>query len=89
MIMIEGHTDSDAIRAGWTSNWELGAARALAVLHFMTKECGIDGARLSAITYSHYRPVAGNATEAERSKNRRAVVVIVPEMKVTRVDLAK
>src|SRR3989338_1599623 len=35
-VGIEGHTDNEPIKhSGWKSNWELSAARALSVLHYM------------------------------------------------------
>lgn len=75
-IMVEGHTDADPIRSsGWKSNWELGSARALTVLHYLEKQ-GIDPALLSAATFSKYQPVAGNDTREGKAQNRRAVIVI-------------
>jgi len=75
-VMIEGHTDSDPIKAsGWKSNWELGSARSLAVLHYLNSK-GVDAALLSAATFSKYHPVAGNDTKEGKAKNRRAVLVV-------------
>jgi len=75
-VMVEGHTDSDPIVAsGWKSNWELGAARSLTVLHFLTDK-GVDPAKLSASTFSKYQPVASNDTAGGKAQNRRAVVAI-------------
>ncbi|MCD6385303.1 OmpA family protein [Candidatus Sumerlaeota bacterium] len=81
-ILVEGHTDSQEIKySGWKSNWELGAARALAVLHYLVDTQGFNPAKMSAITYSKYRPVADNETPEGRQQNRRAVVIILPEVK--------
>jgi len=75
-IMIEGHTDSQPIKAsGWKSNWELGSARALAVLHYLSAK-GVDPALLSAATFSKYQPVASNDTKEGMAKNRRAILVV-------------
>jgi chemotaxis protein MotB len=72
LIEVEGHTDTDPIRASnWKSNWELGAARALAVLHYLQDKHGIAGKALSATTYGEYQPVS-----SDKNKNRRSVVVI-------------
>lgn len=80
-IMVEGHTDNVPIKySGWKSNWELGAARALAVLHYLVDKHGYNPAKMSAITYSLYRPVADNTTDEGRQQNRRAVIVILPEV---------
>jgi len=75
-VMVEGHTDAQPIqRSHWKSNWELGAARALTVLHYLTDK-GVDPAMLSAATFSKYQPVASNDTKEGRSENRRAVIVV-------------
>jgi chemotaxis protein MotB len=76
-VQVEGHTDSQPIRySGWKSNWELGAARALAVLHYLEDRHQIQGETLSASTYSFHRPVASNDTPEGRAQNRRSVIVI-------------
>lgn len=76
-INVEGHTDSDPIRhSRWKSNWELGAARALAVLHYLEDEKGVDGQALSATTFAYHKPVAGNDTDEGKAQNRRAAIVI-------------
>jgi chemotaxis protein MotB len=75
--MVEGHTDSDPIRhSGWKSNWELGAARSLTVLHYLADKAGVDPAMMSAATFSKYQPVAGNDNAQGKAQNRRAVIVI-------------
>jgi len=78
-MIVRGHTDSQPIRySGWKSNWELGAARSLGVLHYMMDQHGVQGARISAQTFSFYRPVAPNDTAEGRQQNRRAEIVILP-----------
>ena len=79
-LLIEGHTDNVPIKhSGWRSNWELGANRALAVLHEMVGNHGFDPSRVSATTYGEFRPAAPNATPDGRAQNRRSVIVILPE----------
>ncbi|MDD5137771.1 MAG: flagellar motor protein MotB [Candidatus Omnitrophota bacterium] len=78
-VAIEGHTDSDPIKhSGWKSNWELSSARALSVLHYFVEEGGIEPARLSAVAYGEYQPVASNDTKEGKQKNRRVEIVILP-----------
>lgn len=75
-VMVEGHTDSDPIKASnWQTNWELGSGRSLAVLHYLISK-GIDPAKCAASTFSQYKPVADNGTKDGKAKNRRAVIVI-------------
>jgi len=79
-IGIEGHTDNIPItHSGWESNWELGAARALAVLHNLSDPGNISPTLMSATSYGEYQPVSDNTDEAARKLNRRAVIVIYPE----------
>jgi len=79
-VEVEGHTDDSPIRtAQFPSNWELSAARAGSVVRVLA-ENGVPPARLAAIGYGEFRPVASNTTEEGRSRNRRvSVTVIDPE----------
>ncbi|MCL0067913.1 OmpA family protein [Peptococcaceae bacterium] len=77
-IRIEGHTDNLPINTPrFPSNWELSSARALAVLHKLQQESGIDPRRLSATGYGEYRPVKPNDTEETRKYNRRVDLVVL------------
>ena len=79
-IEIQGHTDTDPIEfSDWRSNWELGAARSLAVLHYLEDKHGIASANLAASSFSMHRPIAGNDTDEGKAANRRAVIVIYPQ----------
>jgi chemotaxis protein MotB len=76
-IMVEGHTDSVPIAGSqFPSNWELSTARASVVVRFMI-DAGIDKYRLGAAGYAYLYPVASNATEAGRSRNRRVEIVLL------------
>lgn len=80
-VGIEGHTDNEPIKySGWRSNWELSAARALSVLHYLIDEQEISPDRLSAIGFGEYRPVASNDTKDGRQLNRRVEIVILPQL---------
>lgn len=75
-IQVEGHTDNVPISTRqFPSNWELSAARAASVVHFMTR-LGIDAERLAAVGYGEHRPLASNATESGRTRNRRVTLAI-------------
>ncbi|MCB2156509.1 OmpA family protein [bacterium] len=89
-LLVEGHTDNEPIQySSWKSNWELGAARALTVVHELVEGQGFDPSRLSATSYGEYRPIAPNATPDGRAQNRRSVIVILPEkMPLQRTTLA-
>lgn len=87
-IVIQGHTDNVPIRvSGWKSNWELSAARALAVLHTFEETEGVDPDRLAIMGYGEHKPVADNATTEGQRQNRRVEIVIFPE-KISKVQPA-
>jgi chemotaxis protein MotB len=90
-LLVEGHTDNEPIKmSGWRSNWELGAARALTMLHELVEVHAIDPSLVSAGSYGEFRPTASNATPEGRRENRRAVIVILPEkLPLTRKSLAQ
>ena len=77
-IKVEGHTDNLPIHTQqFPSNWELSVLRATNVVQLLISPGGISPDRLSATGYGEYRPVATNATEAGRSRNRRVDLVIL------------
>ncbi len=88
-IRVEGHTDNvpigKSLRGQYSSNWELGAARAVNVVRFLQNESGIDPLRLSAVSYGQYRPIATNRTKQGQSKNRRIEIILIDRD----LDLAK
>jgi chemotaxis protein MotB len=84
-MAIEGHTDNIPIKySPWRSNWELSAARALSVLHYLVDKKGLDSKRIQATGYGEYHPIASNDTKEGRQKNRRVEIVVLPK-KLTKV----
>lgn len=79
-ILIEGHTDdvqiTGALAARYPTNWELSAARAINVTKYL-QEKGIDPALLTAEAHGEFSPVADNATEEGKAKNRRIEIILV------------
>lgn len=74
-IQVEGHCDA---RGTVEYNIALGERRALAVKNYLIS-LGIDGKRLSVISYGKERPMAQGDGEDAYSKNRRANFVPVPK----------
>ncbi len=71
IVRVEGHTDDVPIRsAAFPSNWELSAARAIAVVRFL-QSAGVDPSRLAAAGYGEFQPIAPNDTAEGRAQNRR------------------
>jgi chemotaxis protein MotB len=75
-VSVEGYTDNVPIRSSqFPTNWELSGARASRVVrHFIADGVPID--RLSATQYAQQHPIASNASEQGRSRNRRVEVVL-------------
>jgi chemotaxis protein MotB len=79
-VRIEGHTDNRPISTSiYPSNWELSTARAARVVRLFTDECNIKPEKVVAVGYGEYKPIADNATEAGRAKNRRIDIIILSE----------
>jgi chemotaxis protein MotB len=78
-IHVIGHTDNVPIHVRFASNWELSTARALAAVHFLTERAGVDPRRVGVVGYGEYRPLADNATEEGRARNRRIAITILPD----------
>lgn len=72
-VRIEGHTDD---RGSDNLNQVLSQKRAEAVRDALIEE-GVDGARLQAVGMGEGQPVADNASEQGRSRNRRVDVVLL------------
>jgi chemotaxis protein MotB len=82
-ISVEGHTDNIPIYTErFPSNWELSVARATSVVRYLIGQ-GIERQRLKAIGYADTQPIADNASEAGRAKNRRVTLVISPPASAT------
>ncbi len=77
-VRLEGHTDAVPIHnSRFRSNWELSAARSIAMLEFLSGRCGIPRERLSIAGYAETAPVSANDTESGRALNRRVDMVIL------------
>ncbi|CAK0774050.1 hypothetical protein CCP2SC5_620007 [Azospirillaceae bacterium] len=78
-VQVGGHTDDRPIagRSRFTSNWALSAARAVAVVRFLENESAIPSAILSAVGYGEFQPIAANANDEGRAKNRRIEIVLM------------
>ncbi len=75
---IEGHTDSAPTDpAGeWPTNWELSAARAVNVLHYLI-DFGVDQRRFQVAGFADTVPLASNDTPEGRAYNRRVDIIIL------------
>jgi len=77
-VRIEGHTDSVPIHtARFRTNWDLSAARAIAMMEVLSNRFDIPAQRLSISGYADTVPVADNDTPEGRARNRRVDLVIL------------
>jgi chemotaxis protein MotB len=81
-IIVAGHTDNvpitSKLAATYPTNWELSAARAIAVVKILEAD-GVDPKLLIAAGFSEFRPVEDNATPEGRAKNRRMEIILMPK----------
>jgi chemotaxis protein MotB len=80
-VMIEGHTDSQSIsNDDVQDNWELSSKRATAIVRILEGRHKIEGSRLIAAGRGSTVPLVPNTTSANRAKNRRTKIVILPNL---------
>jgi chemotaxis protein MotB len=76
-LQVEGHTDNVPIATpAFPSNWELSAARAASVVHFLGRQ-GVEPWRMAAVGLGEHRPIAENTDEEGRAANRRVTIVVL------------
>jgi len=77
--VIEGHTDNvpiNSVTCQYKDNMALSQARAESAVNYLVDKFGIDRSRLTAKGYGDTRPVADNATDEGKFKNRRIEAII-------------
>ena len=85
-VLIEGNTDNVPVNASAPAmknirnNWDLSALRASSVVQFLQIHYGVDPKRLTVGGRGEYNPVATNATEVGKQRNRRTQIIITPKL---------
>jgi chemotaxis protein MotB len=88
-VRLEGHTDAIPIHtARFESNWELSAARAIAMLRLLSGEFKLDRDRFAIAGYAETKPLDTNDTEEGRSHNRRVDIVILDQKALMKEPVA-
>ncbi|GLQ87772.1 OmpA family protein [Dyella flagellata] len=80
MLMVSGFTDDQQVRDGnrqFADNWELSAERALTVTRTLIAE-GIPASAIFAAAFGSQQPVAPNANDEGRARNRRVEIAPLP-----------
>jgi len=84
VLMVSGFTDDQQVREDnrrFADNWDLSAQRALTVTRALIDE-GIPSSLIFAAAFGAEQPVASNADEAGRARNRRVEITAIPKPSV-------
>lgn len=80
-VLVEGNTDNVPIsQKNIRNNWDLSTLRASSVVQALQNQYGVDPKRLTAAGRGEYNPVATNATEKGKQRNRRTQIIITPKL---------
>jgi chemotaxis protein MotB len=82
-FMVEGHTDSKQLLDNGSAledNWDLSVKRATTVVRVLQETYGIDPKRMTAAGRGEYAPIVENNSAANRARNRRTRIVILPQL---------
>jgi chemotaxis protein MotB len=89
-VRVEGHTDSKPIHTPrFRSNWDLSAARAIAIMEVLSGRFEIPSQRLAIAGYADTVPVADNDTPEGRARNRRVDLVILNNYAMAKTEPAQ
>ncbi len=86
-ILVVGHTDDQKVVKSATlskhaNNWELSAHRATSVVSALGKQ-GLAEHRMGVAGYSQFQPIAANADDSSRQRNRRVeIFILAPDAKI-------
>ncbi len=79
--MVESHTDNLPIKnAVLLDNWDLSVKRATSIVRVLQNDLGVSPKQLIPAGRSSYIPLVANDTPANRTKNRRTRIIIMPKI---------
>jgi chemotaxis protein MotB len=79
--MVESHTDNLPIKnAVLLDNWDLSVKRATSIVRVLQKDLGVNPKQLIPAGRSSYIPLVENDSPANRAKNRRTRIIIMPKI---------
>ena len=80
--MVEGHTDNVPFTGSGIllDNWDLSVKRATSIVRVLHKELGVSPKQLIPAGRSSYIPLVENDSPANRAKNRRTRIIIMPKI---------
>uniref|UniRef100_UPI004049C698 OmpA/MotB family protein n=1 Tax=Flavobacterium sp. TaxID=239 RepID=UPI004049C698 len=79
--MVESHTDNVPYKGGiLLDNWDLSVKRATSIVRVLQSDLGVSPKQLIPAGRSSYMPLVDNDTAANRAKNRRTKIIIMPKI---------
>jgi chemotaxis protein MotB len=79
--MVEGHTDNVPFKnAVVVDNWDLSVKRSTAIVRVLQNDLGVNPKQLIPAGRSSYVPLVANNTPANKAKNRRTRIIIMPKI---------
>ncbi len=79
--MVEGHTDNVPIKNSvLLDNWDLSVKRATSIVRVLQQDFKVNPKQLIPAGRSFYIPLVDNDTPANRAKNRRTRIIIMPKI---------
>ena len=79
--MVESHTDNVPYRGGvLLDNWDLSVKRATSIVRVLQSDLGVSPKQLIPAGRSSYIPLVDNDSPANRAKNRRTKIIIMPKI---------
>ncbi len=81
-FMVEGHTDNVPYKTNVEikDNWDLSVKRSTAIVRILQNEFKVDPKRMTAAGRSYYAPLVENNSAANRARNRRTRIVVLPKL---------
>jgi hypothetical protein len=80
-ILVEGHTDNVPIKnATLLDNWDLSVKRSTSIVRVLQNDLGVSPKQLIPAGRSSYIPLVENDSPANRAKNRRTKIIIMPKI---------
>jgi len=79
--MVESHTDNVPYKGGvLLDNWDLSVKRATSIVRVLQSDLGVSPKQLIPAGRSSYIPLVDNDSPANRAKNRRTKIIIMPKI---------
>ena len=79
--MVEGHTDNVPFKSSvLLDNWDLSVKRSTSIVRVLQNDLGVNPKQLIPAGRSSYVPLVDNDSPANRAKNRRTKIIILPKI---------